>query len=192
MNTSGLLLAIMSVCCLASSAAAQTTWTFDDAHSNLHFSLTQFLVADIEGSVVIKEARLTTTAPDFAGATIYILADMRTIDTDNDARDEHLRTADFFDTEKYPDLTFESQPFQKIDSGKYRVTGKLTFHGITREAVMDVDATKVNRHYDGKEIVGFKANGEISRTAFGISTDTPDAVLSDKVNVHANVIFVKE
>lgn len=192
MKTSCLLSALLSFLLITSSSAAQTAWTFDDAHSNLQFSVTQFLVADIEGSVVIKEAQLTTTGQDFSGATIQILGDMRSIDTDNDARDEHLRSADFFDTEHYPDLTFESRPFKKIDSGTYLVTGQLSFHGITREVVMEVDATKANRQYDGKEIVGFKAKGKISRSDFGISSDTPDAVLSDEVNVHANVIFVKE
>jgi len=174
------------------SSNAQTVWSFDDAHSNLQFSVTNLMVAEIEGSIIISQARLTFTQPDFSDANIYILADVNTIDTDNDARDEHLRSPDFFDAAKYPDLTFQSTTFQKLGAYKYAVTGSLTFHGITKLVTMEVVATEAVRPYDKKTIIGFKANGTIKRTDFNIAAETPSAILSDDVSVRGNVIFVKE
>ena len=174
------------------SAITQSVWTFDDAHSNLQFSATNLMVAEIEGSIKITKATLTKPKQDFSDATIYILADINSIDTDNDGRDEHLRSSDFFDAAKYPDLTFQSTSFNKISDNKYAVNGILSFHGITREVTMDVIATEAIRPYDNKPVVGFKASGVIKRTDFDISASTPPAILSDEVQVKGNVIFVYE
>ena len=78
---------------ISSNALAQTNWTFDDAHSNLQFSVTNLMVAEVEGSIQIKQATLKATKDDLSDASISILADMNTIDTDNDGRDNHLRTS---------------------------------------------------------------------------------------------------
>lgn len=177
---------------LSTQSFAQTVWSFDDAHSNLQFSVTNLMVAEIEGSMIIRQARLTFTQPDFSDGDIFILADVNTIDTDHDGRDEHLRSPDFFDAAKYPDLTFKSTSFQKKGDQKYAVTGNLTFHGITKPVTMEVLATEAIRPYDNKTVIGFKANGTIKRTDFDIATDTPSAILGDDVTVKGNVIFVKE
>lgn len=172
-------------------ATAQATWTFDDAHSNLQFSLTHLLVSEIEGSIEIKEATLITPNADFTDATIHILGDMATIDTDNDSRDEHLRSADFFDVEKYPTMTFTSNSFVKTGANTYIVKGDLTFHGITKNISLEVTANTAVRSYDNKTVVGFRVKGSIKRTDFGISVDTPEALLSDETQITANAIFVK-
>lgn len=182
-----LLLLLVSV-----SSRGQAVWTFDDAHSNLQFSVTNLMVAEIEGSMVIKEAKITFNQPDFSDASIFILADVNTIDTDNDARDEHLRSPDFFDAAQYPDLTFQSTQFKKTGASRYSVTGNLTFHGITKTITMDVNATEAIRPFDNKSVIGFKANGIIKRTDFDISAETPSTILGNEVSVKGNVIFVKE
>lgn len=170
----------------------QSIWSFDDAHSNLQFSVTNLMVAEIEGSMIIKEAKFTFNQPDFSDASIFILADINTIDTDNDARDEHLRSPDFFDATKYPDLTFQSTQFQKTGASRYSVTGNLTFHGITKPVTMDVYATEVIRPFDNKPVIGFKATGTIKRSDYDISPETPSTILGDDVTVRGNVIFVKD
>ena len=177
---------------ISSNALAQTNWTFDDAHSNLQFSVTNLMVAEVEGSIQIKQATLKATKDDLSDASISILADMNTIDTDNDGRDNHLRTEEFFYVEKYPDLTFQSTSFKRIGENRYSVTGNLTFHGITKPVTLDVIGTRAVRPYDNKTIVGFKASGEINRKDFDIASTTPNAMLSDAVQVKANVIFVLE
>lgn len=173
-------------------AITQSTWSLDEAHSSLRFSLTHLLVSEIEGSVKIKEATLTSPNEDFSDASIYLAGDMNSIDTDNDARDEHLRTADFFDTEKYPSFIFQSTAFKKVDEHKYTVSGQLSFHGITQKASLDVIANLGTNPYDNSSITGFRVNGTINRKDFGISTSIPFAILSDEVNIIANVKFVKK
>ena len=90
------------------------TWTFDAAHSNLGFSITHLLVADIDGTFKIKEATITAPNADFADATVTFVADAASIDTDNDMRDEHLKGKDFFNVATYPDMTFKSRSFKKV------------------------------------------------------------------------------
>src|SRR5688500_1752170 len=174
------------------SISAQKAWVFDDSHSNLQFSVTNLMVAEIEVSMKITEALLKVPGNDFSNAMIDIKADVASIDTDNDGRDEHLRSPDFFDSARYPVLTFKSREFKKIAENKYSATGDLTFHGITKVVTMDVIANTNVRPYDQKNVVGFKANGVIKRTDFDIAADTPSAVLGDEVTIRANVIFVQE
>lgn len=171
---------------------AQHSWVFDDAHSNLQFAVTNLMVAEIEGSMQIKKATFYSAKDDLSDATVYILADVNTIDTDNDGRDEYLRGPDFFNAEKYPDLTFQSTSFKKTGENKYTVVGNLTFHGITKPVTMNVIATKAIRPYDSKTVLGFKATGVIKRTDFDIASSTPSAVLGDEVDIKGNVIFVLE
>ena len=167
------------------------TWTLDDAHSNLRFSVTHLMVSEIEGSIKISEATLTTPNDDFTDASISLSADMNTIDTDNDGRDNHLKTEDFFNVEKFPVMTFKSESFKQSDGKKYIVTGPLTFHGITKNVSLGVIASPGVQPWDNKAIVGFKVSGTISRADFGISPSTPEALLSDEVTIIANVIFAK-
>ncbi|MEO6133211.1 MAG: YceI family protein [Saprospiraceae bacterium] len=166
-------------------------WELDVAHSNLHFSVTHIMVSEIEGSIKITEATLTTPNDDFTDALVTLQADMNTIDTDNDGRDTHLRNADFFDVEKYPTMTFVSESFKKIEDKKYLVAGNLTFHGIAKNVALEVIANPGIQPWDNKGIVGFKVSGKINRSDFGIAASTPSAVLSDEVGIVANVIFAK-
>lgn len=168
------------------------TWVFDDAHSNLQFSLSHMMVTEIEGSLKIREATLASQGEDFSDASVRIIADMNSIDTDNEGRDEHLRSKDFFDTEKFPEMLFVSNSFSKTEENTYKVSGDLTFHGITRPVVLDAIATVAVRPYDHKTIVGFKVKGEIRRTDFDISTETPGTLLGNEVSIKVNAIFVKE
>lgn len=170
---------------------AQVKWEFDAAHSNLQFSLTHLMVSDVEGSVQVKEATLLSTGDDFNNASISIVGDMSTIDTDNEGRDNHLKSADFFEVAKYPNLTFTSTTFQKTSNNKYSVTGLLTMHGVSKQITLEAVATTNVRSYDNKSIVGFRVNGTINRVDFNIGKDTPGAMLSEEVQIKANAIFVK-
>jgi polyisoprenoid-binding protein YceI len=190
MNTLQIFLLIFSAS-LAFKTIPTASWELDTAHSNLHFTVTHLMVSDIEGSFKIKEATLTTPNDDFTDAVITLKTDIATIDTDNDQRDEHLRTADFFDVEKYPVMTFNSTYFKKVDNNKYLVTGDLSFHGITKSITLDVIAHPGTQPWDKKSIVGFKVNGTINRIDFGIGATTPSALLSEDVAIVANVIFSK-
>ncbi|HZV69107.1 MAG TPA: YceI family protein [Saprospiraceae bacterium] len=189
MKTLLFLLAILTIQSFRSAPPA--TWTLDEAHSNLRFEVTHLMVSEIEGSLKITEATLSTPNDDFTDARVTLKADMSTIDTDNDGRDNHLKGADFFEVEKYPFMTFSSETFKKTDDKNYVVTGSLTLHGITKNITLNVIASPGVQPWDSKPIVGFKVQGKILRSDFGISASTPSAVLSDEVEIIGNVIFAK-
>ena len=167
------------------------TWSLDNMHSNLGFSVGYLMISEIEGSFRMKEAQLTTSGEDFSEATVTMVADVKSINTEIEDRDKHLRTADFFDAEKYPDLVFKSTSFKKTGDKNYKVTGDLSFHGVTKPVTLDVIA-KVGTHpMNKKPIAGFKVTGIIRRSDFGIAKETLPAFLSDEVALTANVVFAK-
>jgi len=171
---------------------AQTTWKLDAAHSNLGFKILHLMVNDITGTVKATESTITATKEDFTDATITLKADMNSIDTDDDKRDAHLKTADFFNTEKFPDLTFQSTSFKKKDQSNYTIVGNLTLHGVTKPVTLNALARSGVNAMNNKPITGFKVTGVIKRTDFDITASTPAAILSDEVSIEANLEFGKQ
>jgi polyisoprenoid-binding protein YceI len=170
---------------------SQTNWKVDLAHSNLGFAILHQSVNDIKGTVKITESIITQTKEDFTDATISMKADLNTINTGNDKRDSHLKTADFFDTAKFPELSFQSVSFTKKSQDNYTITGNLTLHGVTKSVTLNAVSKSGTNVMDNKPVVGFKVTGVIKRSDFGISTATPVAVLSDEVSIEANLEFGK-
>lgn len=173
-------------------ARTDNSWTLDPMHSQLNFSLSLMMLSDIEGSFMITQGKITTPGEDFSNASVELVADTKSIDTDNDQRDTHLRTADFFDAEKYPTINFKSDSFKKTGTDTYTVAGKLTFHGVTKPVTLTVVGKTGIHPVTKKTVAGFRVKGMIKRSDFGIAVTTPSAMLSDEVNIHANVQFTKE
>lgn len=170
----------------------ETKWKLDAVHSHLGFAVGHLAVSEIVGSVVITEASITTSADDFSDAVVTMKVDLNTIDTDNDKRDEHLKTADFFDTAKFPDITFQSTAFKKVSTDNYTITGNLTMHGFTKPVTLKATVKTGINPNNNKAISGMKITGSIKRTDFEISKDTPEAILSNDVAIVANLEFGKE
>lgn len=192
MKKSLFILACLSFVSFSFKPSPAATWTFDAAHSNLGFSITHLMVADIEGSFKIKEATITAPGEDFNDATVNFIADAGSIDTDNEMRDEHLKKADFFNTATYPDIVFKSSSFKKAGDKKYKVDGDLTFHGVTKPVTLDVLANTMVNPMDKKTVAGFKVTGVIKRTDFGIAASAPATLLSDEVSIRGNVKFIMQ
>lgn len=171
---------------------AQTEWALDTNHSNLRFSISLLMMSEVDGTFKIKEATIKAPKDDFSDAVVTMVADVKSIDTDVDARDQHLRTADFFDAEKFPTITFKSKSFKKVADKKYKVEGDLTMHGVTKPVVLDVIANSGTHPVTKKTVAGFKITGTIKRLDFGISPATPAAMLSDDVSIVANAQFEKK
>ena len=167
------------------------TWSLDNLHSKLGFSVGYLMISEIEGSFQMKEAVLTTTSDDFSDATITMTADVKSINTEVGDRDKHLRTADFFDAEKYPDMVFKSTSFKKTGDKNYKIIGDLSFHGITKPVTLDAIAKMGTHPMTKKPIAGFKVTGIIKRSDFEIAKETLPAFLSDEVELTANVVFAK-
>jgi polyisoprenoid-binding protein YceI len=176
-----------------SGAVLAQTWTLDKSHSKLGFAITHLMISNVEGSFKNFDAKITSSKDDFTDAVIELTADVNSINTENEQRDTHLKAPDYFDAAKYSTLSFKSKSLKKVADKKYKLSGDLTLHGVTKPVVLDVVSNGTAVHpYTKKTIGGFKVTGVIKRTDFGIAAETPAAMLSDEVTLTANTEFVKE
>lgn len=182
---------IIAVLALSSLAAySQTTWTNDPAHSRLGFIVKHLTVSEIDGRFADFSVKVTTSKADYSDAQIEVTAKVASIDTDVEARDNHLRSADFFDTDKYPTLTFKSTLLKKTAKNKGKLYGNLTFHGITKPVVLDVQYFgSVVNSMNNAQTAGFQIIGEIKRSDFNLGSKYPEAMISDKIKIIANAEF---
>ena len=183
---------ILSVIVLSSVAAmAQSkVWKNDPAHSRLGFVVKHLTISEISGRFADFSVDVTTTKADYSDAQISVTAKVASIDTDIEARDNHLRSADFFDAEKYPVLTFKSIYLKKTGQNEGKLYGNLSFHGITKAVTLDVTYfdTVVNP-MSKAETAGFKIKGTIKRSDFNLGANFPEAVISDNIQIIADVEF---
>ena len=183
---------ILSVIVLSSVAAmAQSkVWKNDPAHSRLGFVVKHLTISEISGRFADFSVDVTTTKADYSDAQISVTAKVASIDTDIEARDNHLRSADFFDAEKYPVLTFKSIYLKKTGKNEGKLYGNLSFHGITKAVTLDVTyfGTVVNP-MSKAETTGFKIKGTIKRSDFNLGANFPEAVISDNIQIIADVEF---
>lgn len=171
-------------------AYSQTTWTNDPAHSRLGFVVKHLTVSEIDGRFADFSVKVTTSKADYSDAQIEVTAKVASIDTDIEARDNHLRSADFFDVEKYPTLTFKSTLLKKTGKNKGKLYGNLTFHGVTKLVVLDVQYFgSVVNSMNNADTAGFQIVGEIKRSDFNLGANYPEAMISDKIKIIANAEF---
>lgn len=184
---------ILATAYLSFTVIEKSNWTYDKAHAKVGFSVTHMMISDVEGFFKNADATLTSTKADFTDAVVEMTADASSIFTDNEKRDAHLRTADFFDVEKYPKITFKSFYFKKTkEPNTYYVKGNLTMHGVTKPVGLNVVAKTGINPYSKKAIAGFRITGTLNRSDFGIGPDTPSAIVSDEVQIVCNAEFSKD
>ena len=168
------------------------TWNLDKSHAKLGFTITHLMISDVEGTFKTFDVTLTASKEDFSDAAISLTADVNSINTDNEKRDAHLKSADFFDAAKYPSLSFKSKSFTQVSGKNYKLTGDLTMHGVTKTVTLDVVYNGTITHPMNKKLVaGFKISGTIKRSDFGVG-GAMTGVLSDEVTLIANAEFVKQ
>ena len=173
---------------MISSIGFSQGWTADRAHSKLGFEVTHLLVTDVEGDFKKFEISINSSKDDFTDAVIELTADINSISTDQEFRDNDLKSDHFFDAAKYPTLNFKSTSFQKIDEKNYKLSGNLTMHGVTKPVVLDVTLNGIGTHpMTKKPVAGFKIRGTIKRSDFALGSSTPTAIVSDEVDILANV-----
>jgi polyisoprenoid-binding protein YceI len=189
---SSILILVASVLLFGFVSSDNTSWTVDKAHAKLGFTVTHMLVSDVEGWFKSFDAKITSSKDDFSDAIAEMTADVSSINTENDQRDGHLKSPDFFDAVKYPKITFKSTSFTKVDDKSYKVIGDLTMHGVTKSielvAVCRMGTNPVNK----KSIAGFKITGQIKRSDFGIGSTMLSSIVSEEVTLIANAEFIKD
>jgi polyisoprenoid-binding protein YceI len=170
-----------------------TTWTYDNNHAKVGFTVTHMMISDVEGSFKKATATLTTTKADFTDAVVEFTAESNSISTDNEKRDAHLQSADFFDVAQFPTLTFKSTSFKKTNTpNTYVVKGNLTMHGVTKPVTLSALARTGINPMSKKTVAGFKITGQLKRSDYGIGGSIPTAIVSDEVLINANAEFVKD
>ena len=152
---------------MVSGIAAQTTWNVDKVHSNVKFNVSQMVVSEVEGSFRGFEGRLVASKADLSDASIKFSVDVNSVNTDNERRDGHLKSDDFFNAEKFPKMTFISKSFKPLGGNKYKLTGDLTIRDVTK--TVEFDVTYGGQINTGRGIkAGFKARVTIDRLQYGL------------------------
>jgi polyisoprenoid-binding protein YceI len=143
-------------------------WTIDAAHSEIGFSVKHMMISKVKGSFTSFDAEVEANEEDLNGALIDFKIDVASINTNNKDRDNHLRSADFFDAESHPHITFKANDIVKKDD-EYELTGDLTIKGITRPATFEVEYGGKGTNPWGVEVVAFSAEGKVNRKDFGLT-----------------------
>lgn len=177
----------IAVLLITLSAVSQTTWQADPYHSYLGFTVTHLGIAEVPGNFGKFNVTITSSKDDFSDAVVEMNAEISSINTRVDARNNHLKSADFFDAEKYPTMTFKSNSIKKVGKNKYKVTGDLTMRGITKPVTveMEYNGTTKNPNAKGAPVAGFEIEGKIKRSDFGIGNGFPAPMISDVVEIEA-------
>lgn len=169
------------------------TWTLDPAHSSVEFRIKHMMISTVRG----RFGEFTGTieaAPDYHQSKVRGTVKAASIDTNEARRDEHLRSADFFDVEQHPEITFESTRIEHVEKGDYRVEGELTMHGETHTVEFEVTVHGVTKDPQGQDRVGLEARGTLSRGAFGLrwqqALETGGVLVGDEVRVSADIAAV--
>ncbi len=171
------------------------TYKIDQAHSDIHFKVKHLAISTVQGSFQSFDGTLVSDKADFSDLKVDFEADIDSINTNNGQRDTHLKSADFFDTEKYPKISFTSTSVEKVD-GQLNVAGEIALHGATRPVLLKAvyNGTVVDPY--GQTKVGFEITGKISRKDFGLTwsavTEAGSIVVSDEVSLEMDVQFIQQ
>jgi polyisoprenoid-binding protein YceI len=174
---------------------AQTKWSIDPVHSSVKFNIEHLVISEVEGKFKTYNGTVSASKPDLTDAIIDFSVDVNSIDTDNDMRDKHLVSADFFDAIKYPKMTFKSTSFKKVSGNKYLLSGNLTIHGITKPVKFDVTYGGTAKDGYGNTKAGFRATGKINRYDYGLKynsvTEAGGATLGKEVEIDLKLQFAQ-
>lgn len=177
-------------------AMAQSNWKADVAHSKVEFTVSHMVISEVTGRFTDFDVKMVQTKDDFSGSSLITTIKAASINTANEARDKHLRAADFFEVEKYPEIKFVSTAFEKTGADSYKITGDLTMHGITKPLVLDAKLNGQMNDPWGTTRAGFKATGSVNRKDFGIqwnkTLEAGGLLVGDKVDISISVEMLKE
>lgn len=171
-------------------------WKIDPAHTEIAFKVKHLMISNVRG--YFKEFDGTIMMPDdnFTNASISFTANTSSVDTNNSMRDEHLRSADFFDSEKFPTLSFVSKSITSLGENNFSVVGDLTMHGVIKEVTLNtvLNGRVVDAY--GNNVISFDVSGSLNRTDFGLvwnaAIETGGVVVSEEVKLEINAEFKEE
>lgn len=168
-----------------------TTWAIDPMHSEVLFKIKHLVISTVTGSFRKFEGKIITEGNDFNNAKVSITIDVKSIDTNQSQRDDHLQSSDFFEAGTYPNITFESTSFVKTIGSDYSMSGNLTMKGVTKPIELHVEYGGSEDNGHGILKHGFEVTGTINRKEFGMTwnklTDTSGLGLGEDIKLMANI-----
>ena len=175
---------------------ATTKWVLDPSHSELGFKVKHLMVTNVSGSFNNFSVTAETSGDDFANAVVTFSADTTSISTNSEQRDEHLKSADFFDAANFPAITFKATAFEKKGSGEeYELTGDLTIKDVTKTVEFDVVYNGTVKDPWGNTKAGFKLTGSINRVDYGIkwnvALEAGGVLVSEEVKIVCDIEIAK-
>jgi polyisoprenoid-binding protein YceI len=169
-------------------------WKLDPTHSELGFKVRHLMISNVSGYINNFEVEGETREEDFSTAKLRLKADMNSIHTNNDQRDAHLRNSDFFETDKYPELVFQSTKIEKLDDENFILSGNLTIKNTIRSVQLKVEYNGIAKDPWGGERAGFTISGNINRSDWGINFGLLDSgtMLGNEVKIQSEIQMVKQ
>ena len=166
-------------------------WTVDPAHTSVDFSVRHMMISKVKGTFKEFSATIVADPEDLTTGEIAFEVQMNSIDTRNNDRDNHLRTNDFFEIEKYPTMNFVATKIVKTDDGEYNVVGNLTIKDVTREETFSANFEGSGKDPWGQQKVGFSVEGKINRIDYGIvynaALETGGVLIGDQVKISLDI-----
>jgi polyisoprenoid-binding protein YceI len=180
----------------AISISAQTKWNIDAPHTNVGFEVDHMLITTVKGEFNEYEAAITTDGDNFKDAKINLTIDVASINTSNEKRDDHLRSDDFFNAEKFPKITFVSKSMEKVDDDEWKLIGDLTMRDVTKEVELEVEFKGLIEDPWGNTRVGFNISGEVNRFDYNLNwnnlLEAGGLVVGKEVTLNIDLQLVKE
>lgn len=180
---------------MVSYSFGQTEWKVDQSHSNINFNVTHLVISSVSGYFKNFDINVKSKDDSFKDAYIEFTADVKSINTGNDKRDEHLKSDDFFNADKFPKITFKSKSFKKVSGNKYKLTGDFTMRDVTKQVTLDVVFNGVVKDPWGNTKAGFKITGAVNRFDYNLKWNTMmeagGAVVGKTVDITCNVELTK-
>jgi len=175
---------------------ATTNWTLDPMHSEVQFKVKHLVISTVTGNFKKFEGSAVTEGDTFENAQINFTLDVNSIDTKQEARDQHLKAEDFFNAAQYPNIKFESTSFKKASDDTYKLQGNLTVKDVTKPITLDVEHGGTATDFYGNLKAGFDVTGKINRKEFGLTwdgvTEAGSIVVGEDIKLVISVQFAKQ
>ena len=176
---------------------ASTRWSIDPTHSEIQFKVKHLMITTVTGYFAKFNLEVETEDEDFTKASkIVFTADVDSINTNNEQRDTHLKSADFFDAANHEQVRFEGKDFEKVSDDEYKLNGDLTIRGTTKPVTVNVEFGGIVVDPYGQTKAGFTVDGKIRRKEYGLTwdavTEAGSVVVSDEIKLHAEIQLVKQ
>jgi polyisoprenoid-binding protein YceI len=176
--------------------ANTTKWVIDPMHSEIQFKVKHLVISTVSGFFKSFEGTLETEKEDFEDSSISFSLDINSIETNQSQRDEHLKSADFFDAAQFPHITFKSTSFKKTGDEGFALVGNLTIKGVTKSVKLAAEYGGSTADFYGNTKAGFEVTGKINRKEFGLAwdgvTEAGSIVVGEDIKLHINVQFTKQ